>query len=107
SLRPRWFVAGGTGLAPILSMLRRMAEYQEMIDARLFFGVNRQRACRGWFPCELSGLGWRDALGADGAFGSLQRQASVMWRVVNVRPSFVANQTLRDASPLARLFGRV
>ncbi|KVS45287.1 2Fe-2S iron-sulfur cluster binding domain-containing protein [Burkholderia ubonensis] len=42
SLRPRWFVAGGTGLAPILSMLRRMAEYQEMIDARLFFGVNRQ-----------------------------------------------------------------
>ncbi|KVV00365.1 2Fe-2S iron-sulfur cluster-binding protein [Burkholderia ubonensis] len=42
SLRPRWFVAGGTGLAPILSMLRRMAEYQEVIDARLFFGVNRQ-----------------------------------------------------------------
>ncbi|KHK59400.1 oxidoreductase [Burkholderia sp. A9] len=40
SLRPRWFVAGGTGLAPILSMLRRMAEYQEMDEARLFFGVN-------------------------------------------------------------------
>ncbi|WP_407972172.1 FAD-binding oxidoreductase [Burkholderia pyrrocinia] len=42
SLRPRWFVAGGTGLAPILSMLRRMAEYQEMADARLFFGVNQE-----------------------------------------------------------------
>ncbi|MBN3789639.1 2Fe-2S iron-sulfur cluster binding domain-containing protein [Burkholderia sp. Ac-20353] len=42
SLRPRWFVAGGTGLAPILSMLRRMAEYQEMPDARLFFGVNQE-----------------------------------------------------------------
>ncbi|VWB91392.1 oxidoreductase [Burkholderia lata] len=41
SLRPRWFVAGGTGLAPILSMLRRMAEFQEMVDARLFFGVNQ------------------------------------------------------------------
>ena len=41
SLRPRWFVAGGTGLAPVLSMLRRMVEYQEMNDARLFFGVNR------------------------------------------------------------------
>jgi len=40
SLRPRWFVAGGTGLAPMLSMLRRMDEYQEMQDARLFFGVN-------------------------------------------------------------------
>jgi ferredoxin-NADP reductase/ferredoxin len=42
SLRPRWFVAGGTGLAPVLSMLRRMAEYQEMNDARIFFGVNRE-----------------------------------------------------------------
>jgi len=42
SLRPRWFVAGGTGLAPILSMLRRMAEYQETGDARLFFGVNEE-----------------------------------------------------------------
>ncbi|MDR0240763.1 MAG: 2Fe-2S iron-sulfur cluster binding domain-containing protein [Burkholderia sp.] len=42
SLRPRWFVAGGTGLAPILSMLRRMADYQEMADARLFFGVNQE-----------------------------------------------------------------
>ncbi|RAR61873.1 NAD(P)H-flavin reductase [Paraburkholderia unamae] len=42
SLRPRWFVAGGTGLAPVLSMLRRMADYGEMNDARLFFGVNRE-----------------------------------------------------------------
>lgn len=42
SLRPRWFVAGGTGLSPILSMLRRMAEYQDTQEARLFFGVNRE-----------------------------------------------------------------
>lgn len=40
-LRPRWFVAGGTGLAPMLSMLRRMAEYQDPQPARLYFGVNR------------------------------------------------------------------
>ncbi len=39
SLRERWFVAGGTGVAPILSMLRRMAEFQETQPARLFFGV--------------------------------------------------------------------
>jgi ferredoxin-NADP reductase/ferredoxin len=38
--RPRWFVAGGTGLAPVLSMTRRMAEYQEDQETRLFFGVN-------------------------------------------------------------------
>lgn len=38
-LRPRWFVAGGTGLAPLLSMLRRMAEWAEPYPARLFFGV--------------------------------------------------------------------
>ncbi len=43
SLRPRWFVAGGTGLAPMLSMLRRMAEFGEMQEARLFFGVNHER----------------------------------------------------------------
>lgn len=42
SLRPRWFVAGGTGLAPVLAMLRRMADYQELYDARLFFGVTRE-----------------------------------------------------------------
>lgn len=40
-LRPRWFVAGGTGLAPMLSMLRRMAEFQEPHPVRLYFGVNR------------------------------------------------------------------
>lgn len=41
-LRPRWFVAGGTGLAPLLSMLRRMADWQEPHETRLFFGVNRE-----------------------------------------------------------------
>ncbi|CAK0777526.1 Methane monooxygenase component C [Azospirillaceae bacterium] len=41
-LRPRWFVAGGTGIAPMLSMLRRMAEFQEPHEARLYFGVNHE-----------------------------------------------------------------
>ncbi len=40
SLSPRWFVAGGTGLAPILSMLRWMGELQAPQPARLYFGVN-------------------------------------------------------------------
>ena len=40
--RSRWFVAGGTGLAPILSMLRRMAKCAVGEEARLFFGVNRE-----------------------------------------------------------------
>ena len=38
-LRPRYFVAGGTGVAPVLSMLRQMAEWQEPHPCRLFFGV--------------------------------------------------------------------
>jgi len=38
----RWFVAGGTGVAPMLSMLRRMAELGDDHDCRLFFGVNTQ-----------------------------------------------------------------
>lgn len=39
---PRWFVAGGTGVAPMLSMLRRMAEFGDARECRLFFGVNRE-----------------------------------------------------------------
>ncbi|MEU6236772.1 2Fe-2S iron-sulfur cluster binding domain-containing protein [Kitasatospora sp. NPDC047058] len=39
-LRPRWFVAGGTGLAPLPAMVRRMAEWQDPQPARLFLGVN-------------------------------------------------------------------
>jgi ferredoxin-NADP reductase/ferredoxin len=39
-LRPRWFACGGTGLAPLLSMLRRMAEWREPHPARLYVGVN-------------------------------------------------------------------
>ncbi|MBD0671455.1 oxidoreductase, partial [Streptomyces sp. CBMA156] len=42
-LRPRWFVAGGTGLAPLLAMVRRMAEWQDPQPARLFLGVNTPR----------------------------------------------------------------
>lgn len=37
--RPRWFVAGGMGLAPMLSMVRRMAEWADPQPVRLFLGV--------------------------------------------------------------------
>lgn len=39
--RPRWMVCGGTGLAPLISMLRRMAEWGEDQDSLLILGVNR------------------------------------------------------------------
>ena len=42
SLNSRWFIGGGTGLAPLLSMLRHMAEFGETQPARLFFGVTRE-----------------------------------------------------------------
>lgn len=42
ALRPRVFVAGGTGLAPMLSMLRRMAEYGDATPATLLFGVGSE-----------------------------------------------------------------
>ncbi len=41
-LRPRWFIAGGTGLSPLLSMVRRMAEWGDPQPARLFLGVTRR-----------------------------------------------------------------
>lgn len=53
-LTPRWFLAGGTGLAPMLSMLRRMAEWGEVQEARLFFGVNRDEEL--FAEAELSAL---------------------------------------------------
>lgn len=56
-LRPRWFVAGGTGLAPMVSMLRRMAEFQEPQEARLYFGVTRRE--------ELFGLALLESLRAE------------------------------------------
>ncbi len=42
-LRPRWFVAGGTGLAPLLSMMRRMAEWGDPQPVRLYVGFNTTR----------------------------------------------------------------
>lgn len=41
SAAPLCFVAGGTGLAPALSMLRQMAEFADPRPCRLIFGVNR------------------------------------------------------------------
>lgn len=39
---PRYFVAGGTGLAPILSMVRRMHEWEEPQQCVVYFGVNTE-----------------------------------------------------------------
>jgi NAD(P)H-flavin reductase/ferredoxin len=41
-MRPRWFVAGGTGLAPVLSMMRRMAEWADPQPVHLFLGVGTE-----------------------------------------------------------------
>lgn len=40
---PRYFVAGGTGLAPILSMVRRMHEWEEPQPCVIYFGVNTEQ----------------------------------------------------------------
>jgi ferredoxin-NADP reductase/ferredoxin len=41
--KPRWFIAGGTGLSPILAMLRQMADFGEMHPTRLFFGLRHEQ----------------------------------------------------------------
>jgi ferredoxin-NADP reductase/ferredoxin len=43
SPQPRCFVAGGTGIAPFLSMLQQMAEWGESRPIRLFWGVTNER----------------------------------------------------------------
>ena len=40
--RPRYFIAGGTGLAPILSMVRHMHYWKEPQETRIYFGVTKQ-----------------------------------------------------------------
>ena len=52
--RPRCFVAGGTGLAPMLSMLRRMSEFGESNAAHLFFGVTSENDLFG--QAEIAGM---------------------------------------------------
>jgi ferredoxin-NADP reductase/ferredoxin len=42
-LSPHWFVAGGTGLSPVLSMLRWMGGMGAIQPTRLFFGVNNEQ----------------------------------------------------------------
>jgi methane monooxygenase component C len=39
---PRYFVAGGTGLAPVLSMVRHMHEWSEPQKCVIYFGVNTE-----------------------------------------------------------------
>jgi methane monooxygenase component C len=41
-LQPRYFVAGGTGLAPVVSMVRHMHHQREPHETRLYFGVNKE-----------------------------------------------------------------
>ncbi|MFZ2725925.1 MAG: FAD-binding oxidoreductase [Methylococcaceae bacterium] len=38
----RYFVAGGTGLAPVVSMIRHMQEWQEPQQSVIYFGVNTE-----------------------------------------------------------------
>jgi ferredoxin-NADP reductase/ferredoxin len=54
SLNPRCFVAGGTGLAPFLSILQRMAECDEDHPIHLFLGVNNEREI--FYQDELAAL---------------------------------------------------
>jgi len=42
SVRPRCFVGGGCGLAPILSMLRHLGDFQDSQPTHLVFGANRE-----------------------------------------------------------------
>lgn len=41
-LAPRWFVAGGTGVAPLLAMLRRMSEWADPQNVTMVVGCNNE-----------------------------------------------------------------
>lgn len=77
-LRPRWFVAGGTGLAPILSMLRRMAEWGDPQPVRLYLGVTTAAELPGLDELDdaLAALTVDRGLGADGG----KARVDCVWR---------------------------
>lgn len=99
ALAPRWFVAGGTGLAPALSMLRQMAEFADPHPCRLFFGVNRVE--------ELFALDAIEALRA----GLPQLQATVCvwkpevaWSGFAGTPSEALAKSLKEEGPRPDLY---
>jgi methane monooxygenase component C len=51
---PRYFVAGGTGLAPILSMVRHMQAWDEPQKCVIYFGVNTEEEV--FYADELNAL---------------------------------------------------
>ncbi|WP_291345290.1 FAD-binding oxidoreductase, partial [Acidiphilium sp. 20-67-58] len=42
SMRPRCLIGGGCGFAPVLSMLRHLADFQDTQPTHLIFGANRE-----------------------------------------------------------------
>ncbi len=53
-LQPRYFVAGGTGLAPVVAMVRQMFDRGDPHETRLYFGVNKEEEV--FFDRELLSL---------------------------------------------------
>lgn len=53
-LNSRYFVAGGTGIAPFLSILQRIAEWGEDYPIQLFLGVNNEQEI--FYQDELTAL---------------------------------------------------
>jgi CDP-4-dehydro-6-deoxyglucose reductase len=62
---PALFVAGGTGIAPLLSMLRRMRDTGALRDTAVYWGVRGERDL--YAHAELEDLAGRSASGPPGA----------------------------------------
>ncbi len=56
-LQPRYFIAGGTGLAPVVAMVRQMFDRGDPHETRLYFGVNKEEEV--FFADELRSLSER------------------------------------------------
>ena len=123
-MRPRWFIGGGTGVTPLLSMLRRMAEWGDRQPARLYAGFNDEAAMFARGPIdELAGempnfraviCLWRPPAGGgwDGFVGTpveaLTRDlagVNAAPRHVRVRPAR-ADRSRRGRAPCRRGPGR-
>ncbi|MFI2435878.1 2Fe-2S iron-sulfur cluster-binding protein [Streptomyces sp. NPDC018693] len=97
--RPRWFVAGGTGLAPLLSMARQMAEWRDPQPVRFFLGGNEEGDVFG--EAELRAV---TAELTDGAYEICVWRPGASWSGVAGTPADRVAEALRTAVELPDVY---
>lgn len=96
SPRARWLVGGGCGFAPVLSMLRQMAAFQDLTPVHLIYGVNRAEDIvpaailnelrEGIQQLQITVAVWQGPLPVDGVQGTVAEVLAARLAQATVKP---------------------